>query len=461
MVDRFCGPGGNDGNSGLTWALRKLTLNGVEDTPVVAGDDVYVGPGVYRELLTLDVSGGIGNIITYIGDVTGENTDGVGGVVRITGSDNDQTAVRTNCIFANSRNYRTFCGFVYDTLTSHNINIVDCEHWIVEDCSFEIFGGAVAGILCDGAGQSNFTARRLFLQGGGFGIWFNHSVAVNNSGHLVENCIINGGIGDGIQIRNVGQVVIQNCTIIDRGDDSIDVTAALAGGQNATVENCLLLWHRQYALEAALLGDIVEDFNGFWTGALNRLNVAVGANSVNYPPLFEANPLFSGIRYAQWRQSRLSQWSQVRALTDSGNVPADDFFGVTRPVTNGKRSWGAIQRVDSERETGTVRTGTASIVLHDAGRHQIFVPIDGAQSTISVWVYREANYAGNLPQMLIKQPGQADRVTTQAGAVGAWEALTDTFTPAALPTYVVVELVSRNTAAALAYDVFFDDLVVT
>ena len=60
MTTRYVGPGGSDANSGLTWALRKLTLNGVEDTPVVAGDTIYVGPGTYRETLTVDVSGTAG-----------------------------------------------------------------------------------------------------------------------------------------------------------------------------------------------------------------------------------------------------------------------------------------------------------------------------------------------------------------------------------------------------------------
>ena len=45
----YVGPGGNDGNNGTSWALRKLTLNGAEDIPVVPGDVVWVGPGVYRE----------------------------------------------------------------------------------------------------------------------------------------------------------------------------------------------------------------------------------------------------------------------------------------------------------------------------------------------------------------------------------------------------------------------------
>jgi hypothetical protein len=63
--------------------------------------------------------------------------------------------------------------------------------------------------------------------------------------------------------------------------------------------------------------------------------------------------------------------------------------------------------------------------------------------------------------MVIKQPGQADDTTTDAAAASQWNLLTTTLTPAADPPYVIVELQSLNTAAALAYDVFFDDLKVT
>ena len=63
MTVRYVGKGGSDSNDGLSWANRKLTLNGVEDTPVVAGDTIYVGPGTYRELLTVDVDGSSGNPI--------------------------------------------------------------------------------------------------------------------------------------------------------------------------------------------------------------------------------------------------------------------------------------------------------------------------------------------------------------------------------------------------------------
>jgi len=48
MTVRYVGIGGADAASGLSWALRKLTLNGVENTPVAAGDTVYIGPGTCR-----------------------------------------------------------------------------------------------------------------------------------------------------------------------------------------------------------------------------------------------------------------------------------------------------------------------------------------------------------------------------------------------------------------------------
>lgn len=124
MTTRYVdGTDGNDGYDGLAsvWDGThgpKKTLNGCEDTPVVAGDLVHVRSGVYREMLTCDVSGAVGNVIEYRGDYAGLIWAG-GGVVRITGSDNDQTATRASCINDNSvqRDYRTFRGFAMDTAT--------------------------------------------------------------------------------------------------------------------------------------------------------------------------------------------------------------------------------------------------------------------------------------------------------------------------------------------------------
>jgi len=44
MATYYMGTGGSDSNSGHTWAERKLTLDGIENIPVKAGDKVYTDP---------------------------------------------------------------------------------------------------------------------------------------------------------------------------------------------------------------------------------------------------------------------------------------------------------------------------------------------------------------------------------------------------------------------------------
>jgi len=218
------------------------------------------------------------------------------------------------------------------------------------------------------------------------------------------------------------------------------------------------------ALNATTAGEIVEDYNTFYGNGTDRTNTATGTNSLAYPALFQAPILHAGASQASgfkfpWMFGELSQWSQIRSIAGTGE-PAVDLLGMGRPATAAKNSWGAIQFHDVARSTATVRTGAASLVLADAGRVQFTVPVTARSTTISVYVYREANYAGTLPQMVIKQPGQADRTTTDIGAAGGGNLLTDAFTPAALPGYVIVELVSRNTAVAGNYAIYFDDLLV-
>lgn len=155
MTVRYVGPGGNDASDGLSWANRKLTLNGVEDTPVQAGDTVWVGPGVYRETLTVDVSGGAGNVISYIGDYDGSHTDGVGGVVRITGSDDDKTATRANCIATTGKNYRTFRGLLVDTVSAVAINLIgDSGNINIDQCYLAPVTSNSFGVYVEGAAQA-------------------------------------------------------------------------------------------------------------------------------------------------------------------------------------------------------------------------------------------------------------------------------------------------------------------
>lgn len=466
MTTYYVGVGGNDGNSGLTWALRKLTLNGAEDVPVVANDDVYVGPGAYRESLTLDVSGSAGNPITYIADVTGENTDQIGGVVRITGSDNDTATARSQCIEATAaRDYRTFRGFHMDMGSSRIIKANgNCENWIIEDCCF--YSMADDGIEMTTGATADFIIRRCMFVGVGTGnrmIYIENGATVTGN-HLIENCVFLGAsrASSAVWVNRIDGGTIRNCLFLGCyiGADMNNLAVATQWD----VENCIFESCYQ-ALNASVLGEIVEDYNTFWENGTDRVNTNVGGNSQAYPSLLSMPILHagasqvSGFKFSWWF-GELSKWSQ---LTLAGsNEPAVDLYGNPRPVTASKNSWGPLQFIDSELESGTVQAGTYARAINDAGSKFVRrIPVTGVEITVSLYLRREANYAGNLPQMIIKQPGQADQTSTMVAAVNTWEQLSDTFTPSATPGFVDVYAVSRNTAVAGNYVTFYDTMDVS
>lgn len=287
MTTYYVGTGGNNSNDGTTWANRKLTLNGAEDIPVTAGDTVYVGPGTYRETLTVDVSGSSGSPITYIGDYSGDHTDGTGGMVRITGSDNDQTTARNNVITASGKHYRTFRGFTMDmgNASHHMVNIGGgSSNWIVEQCALVQTGGENI-IYIEGAGSGNTVRRCLLGLSNGTGIRFSHSSTTSDTGHVVENCIFLAARTAGIGIVRVGGITVRNCTLIGCAD-GIAVWTALAGGQVTTVNNCIITASNA-ALKATTTAEFVENYNALFSNASARSNVSTGANSNAYPALYD------------------------------------------------------------------------------------------------------------------------------------------------------------------------------
>lgn len=285
MTLRYVGSGGSDSNNGLSWANRKLTLNGVEDSPVAAGDIVYVGPGVYRETLTLDVSGSSGNPIAYVGDYTGANTDGVGGTVRITGSDNDTTQTRTTGITATSRNYRTFTGFEFGLVSTAAINMATaCGNWIIENCAFSQMTGDA--IVMAGTGVANTIRRCYFTPLKGIAVKVSHSSVVNDTGHVIENCLFLGVNGGGIRNERVGGILVRNCSFLGVGTHAIRILTALNSGQVITVNNCIFSGCLN-VLTATTTAEFVEDYNALFGNTTDRTNVTAGSNSNAYPPLLD------------------------------------------------------------------------------------------------------------------------------------------------------------------------------
>lgn len=340
MTTRYCGAGGNDGNTGLSWAQRKLTLNGVEDTPVVAGDTVYVGPGTYRETLTCDVSGGAGAPISYIGDYTGANTDGVGGVVRITGSDNDQTAARASCVVATSKNYRTFQGFRMDGCSAGVVVITTgATNWTVSQCYVVgINTAAGSGFIFNGT-VSAIVVQNCYLWSGGTNnsAWVRLGTsAQSSSGNYIQNCICLGA-AYGLLIYASG-TVIRNCLL---GMASTYICYAdVANGESITFNNNIF-YGGGGGLQAAALGEIVEDYNTFYAQNTARNNVNVGANSNTYVPLFDSRWFFELVNAGRMLSPfDLASYSQL--VNVAGTSPtATDMRGTS--AIGGVREWGGLE----------------------------------------------------------------------------------------------------------------------
>lgn len=462
MADIYVGPTSAGSANGTSWANRYGSLNSAEDKPVSAGDRVICGPGVYREQLTVDVSGSSGNPIVYVADTSGALTDGVGGPVRITGSDNDQTATRATCVTATSKDYRTFRGFAFDTTSGISVSLITaCSNWIVEDCHFNAPASANCVSLA-GTGTGNTVRRCVFLGGSQPHIVISHSGTVSTSGHLVENCVMVGsGQGIGVRIDRVGGVAIKHCLVLGCAQ-GVRVVTALAAGQTTTLNNSIIAGCATGLQAVTAPGtneEITENYNNLFGNNAARSNVSTGANSQAYPILFAPPVLLAGYRYP-WNPFDLSQWSALRRIAGT-SMSSDGLFSITRPATDSKKSWGPIQYNDLDRETTTKRTGAASLKLADAGVHQMWVPVSNVSTTFSCYVQWEADYAGTKPSMTVKQPGQSDTVVTATGSSGSWEQLTTTLTPAASPGYVIVEFRSSNTATSGSYAMFVDDFVVS
>lgn len=356
MTTRYVGIGGNNASDGLSWANRKLTLNGVEDTPIEAGDTVYVGPGTYRELLTCDVDGTSGNPITYIGDFDGTHTDGVGGIVRITGSDDDLTATRANCIAVAGDDYRTFRGFVFDFCTSMLVSVAG-DYFIIEDCVLK--DNSSYGVYMDMTGPDGLIIRRCVFMNVHTGCYLTAGVEYNDGTNTVENCLFIGAAGYGVYNSRIGALTVKNCTII--GMPYLIRALNINTSYPMVVTNCILN-NANYALYAAGVGMMTEDYNNIFCTGTARTNVSTGANSLAYAPLFD-HRVFSQMLFDNGTMLTPFDLASYSKLIDvAGTTPTTaDIRGTT--VQGDEREWGALEYDSTlDIEAGTGGGGAVKII---------------------------------------------------------------------------------------------------
>lgn len=278
--------------------------------------------------------------IVYVGDQSGVLTDGIGGMVRITGSDNDVATTRTNCIVC-SNSQRTFRGLQLDGSVSSLVSNTGANV-VVEGCTFSDTGSD--GVNISGAGASGVTVRRCAsMHVAGNAVTYTHSSTVNDAAGLVENCLFqSSGGGVGVNSTRIGGVLARNITATGL-TAGVKVTTSPASGQAMTINNCLLVGDLTGALATATT-DTVPDYIGYFSNNTSRSNVSTGAHDQFGMMLMNGAPLLM-LGLFTWVYAMLQALSEFASKAQF-NPPGDDLFGAIRSATS---SWGAVQYVAGQR----------------------------------------------------------------------------------------------------------------
>jgi hypothetical protein len=294
---------GNAANSGLTtsapWTLAKAFLS------AVAGDIVYIAPGVYRGAFTLSNSGTSGSPIQFIGDPLA-TVGWVGisaGQVRVTNISDDTTGTAAGATLINGvgRTWISFNKIAFECIRTSTIQAFLINvGWSITQCQIVAIATnsvcqTIGGTNTTGGTDMNFTFTRNVLVTNGSGLYMAlvrhtsaYGVTVN-----VKNCIFLGhntaGESFGIRVYGTGSgsegggYTLQNNTIV--------------GFTNATSFDIGNTTYKHSVTNSAYIGSVTalqsvlgttvvtEDYNrilaqtarnGFPTGANTSVNGSVG-----------------------------------------------------------------------------------------------------------------------------------------------------------------------------------------
>ena len=348
------GSGGNNANSGLSWALRKLTLAAAEAL-VAAGDTVYVGPGVYREFLECGTDGTAGNLISYIGDYSGANTDGVGGVVRICGSADDSGAPTRNNVILDGADYRKFSGIAFDQPSGYAMRVHDSDYTTVDRCTFAAMS-PTSGLYVTGA-STYLTVTNCFFSTA-YGInFYDYGDAHDACGHVIQNCIfITPAYDRAFYSYKIGGIAIKNCLFY--GGVYCVEADSLTAGQTITVTNSIFLGTYD-ALMVSKDGDITEDYNTFSGCTTPRLGGTpanwTGAHSLTVPALVDLRWFFELVNGGRLvTPFDLAAYSQL--INVAGTSPTSTDMRGTGTVGAQREwaRWSTIARCSTPRRRATL-----------------------------------------------------------------------------------------------------------
>lgn len=479
MTDYYVGVGGSDAAAGTSWALRWLTIGkALGAAGIASGDTVYVGPGTYRETVSVGMTSAVATT-NVVADTDGSHTTGTQGPVIWTAfTTNDTTNPSATVLLnLNGRDFLKFSNFVL-VGGSANPGIVSGNTANPTDITFEncyfigYFHGTnpMLAMTTAASTAANWLLDRCIFLGGN-GLLFTltrNSTADNDVNIQIRNSLVlvffNGSVGIDISRGGAGGnygggVDTINCTVYGVTIGVRTQAAEISTTIPCTVTNSII--SGATVLSASVSGQITESYNVL-QGATPRTNVSAGTGSVTtaYAPMLSlgADPIWGGIMRAPFTPMPGSPLLNFGAGI---SPPSVDLLNRDRPSGGAGTNMaaGAFERHDfGTKETGTIDTGGLAIRLTGPGDHQFVLPVEsGVSRDVSLKVYYDANHGtGTPPQAQLvanNAVGYAGETVTAAASTGSFLVLTFAqFTPTA-DGYVTLRLRSRA-AAGNGYAIF-------
>lgn len=330
--------------SGRTWTIggawATIGKSLASTVQIVGGDTAYIGGGVYRETVTVGLTPS--SVVTYIGDTSGAQTGDAGEVQWTNYTTNDTTAPSgSGTLTLGSGSNLKFQSIVFvcvgvaaisSSSSATGITFKSCV--VLCNVGALNFTGA-ANVAC------NWTFDSCGMFFGGMGTL---NVATSASADFdinftVTNCVIVSSVSfilrltpSGANSFKPGGVKFSNCTMFS-AVAVIQTTAASSTTFPCTVYNSVIPAGSFIAQGA---GQIVEDYNIFYSGT--RTNVSAGAHDhgTEYAPLMDVGQswLLLGLAVKPFGFPDGSG-SPLLSFGNQASSPPADIMGFTRPGTPG------------------------------------------------------------------------------------------------------------------------------
>jgi len=354
---------------GGPWATFQQPLS--TNTPVVGGDSVYFGAGIYREQVTCNQTT-FASTVNLIGDVDGAQTTDPGEVRLDAHTFSDiQTGTTAGPLNLNSKTFMAFSNIVFVSMGQPTAlgTATNSANLSWTDCAFFAEGGVFSATLAS-ATASNLTWDRCYFYCGSANVIVVNLPGTASGGGdydaniLVRNCIglglsgsanylvIGSGTTGGTNTFLGGGITVRACSVFGMGilKTSTSTVGLSTSKPCYAFEN--VCWNAPVvALSASVTDNIVEDFNLILSSTGARTSIVAGAGvhtntnlafnnymfSIGHERIWGALPRPFGTPIADSYFANWGVFSGATSTTSGGAAtPTVDLTNRPRPSGNGR-----------------------------------------------------------------------------------------------------------------------------